>query len=124
MAPDTRNLKRESLLLMAELAVEGRADACRVKVRNLSDGGMMAEGDFQLARGERVTVRFQKIGDVRGVVAWCEGNRAGIAFDHEIDSMALRPGSSSNGSDSQSPRHTRTPSSQRSATRTGDRRKV
>ena len=40
---DTRDVARESLFLFAELTLDGQPDAMRVKVRNLSAGGMMVE---------------------------------------------------------------------------------
>ena len=40
---DTRNVGRDSLFLVAQLTLDGQAEPVRVKVRNLSAGGMMAE---------------------------------------------------------------------------------
>lgn len=90
-AVDTRNLTRESLFVMAELAVEGRGDPRQVKVRNLSDGGLMAEGDFAVEQGDRVVVTLRNVGPVCGAVAWSQGNRIGIAFDETINARAARP---------------------------------
>lgn len=90
-AVDTRNLTRESLFVMAEMAVEGRGEAKRVKVRNLSDGGLMAEGELDVVQGERVVVTLTNVGAVRGAVAWTQGNRMGVAFDERIDARAARP---------------------------------
>ena len=87
---DTRNLERDSLFLVAELSVEGAAAGERVKVRNLSCGGMMAEGDVRVQRGARVAVELRNIGPVAGVVVWTRGARLGVAFDEEIDPKLAR----------------------------------
>lgn len=87
---DTRNVGRDSLFLFAELAFEGQPNSVRVKVRNLSAGGMMAEGALVANCGDRLTVKLRNVGDVRGSVAWVQGNRFGIAFASEIDPLLAR----------------------------------
>lgn len=88
---ETRHVARDSLFLFADLVVEGQAEDARVKVRNLSAGGMMADGSgLVVARGDRVTVQLRNVGDVKGSVAWVQGNRFGIAFDAEIDPKLVR----------------------------------
>ncbi len=104
-AVDTRNVSRDSLFLFAELVVDGQADGAKVKVRNLSAGGMMAEGALATARGDRVTVTLRNVGNVRGVVAWVQGNRFGVAFDTEVDPLLARPAVKTG--ESASPRYTR-----------------
>lgn len=84
-AVDTRHISRDSLFLLAELRRTDAMQNVRVKVRNLSTGGMMAEGEFTLRIGDSVTVRLKNIGDVRGTVAWVQDNRCGIAFAETID---------------------------------------
>lgn len=99
-AVDTRSLGRDSLFLMADVRVEGRNESCRVKVRNLSNGGMMGEGLADAARGDRVVVDLRNIGRVAGSIAWTQGNRVGIAFDNEIDALVARqPGQSAGEAD-------------------------
>lgn len=89
---ETRSVTRDSLFLLADIRVEQGADIHRVRVRNLSDGGMMAEGNFKVKRGHRVEVELRNIGRIAGSVAWVQDNRFGIAFDGEVDSqMARRP---------------------------------
>jgi hypothetical protein len=89
---ETRSVARDSLFLLADIRIEQGADAHRVRVRNLSDGGMMAEGNLKVKRGHRVDVALRNIGSVAGSVAWVQDNRFGIAFDEEIDSqLARRP---------------------------------
>ena len=102
---DTRNLNRDSLFLTATLHAGPAGEAVRVKVRNLSDGGMMAEGLLALSRGDRVTVELRNTKPVRGVVAWTQGNRFGIAFEEEIDAKATRAVMAV--TETAAPRHTR-----------------
>lgn len=87
---DTRNIARDSLFLFADVAIEGRADTLKVKVRNLSAGGMMAECGAAVTRGERLTVILRNVGEVRGSIAWIQGNRFGIAFDNQVDPKLVR----------------------------------
>lgn len=87
---ETRSVTRDSLFLLADLRVEQAAEVHRVRVRNLSDGGMMAEGNLRVQRGHRVEVELRNIGAVCGSVAWVQDNRFGIAFDEEIDSQEAR----------------------------------
>ncbi len=87
---ETRSVARDSLFLLAEIRVEKDAETHRVRVRNLSDGGMMGEGNLRVQRGHRLTIELRNIGEVAGSVAWVQDNRFGIAFDEEIDSQRAR----------------------------------
>ena len=87
---DTRQVNRDSLFLLAQVRVDGQDVAHRVKVRNLSAGGMMAEGEVRVTRGTLVMVELRNIGWVEGSVAWKQGNRFGIAFADEIDPVVVR----------------------------------
>ena len=89
-AIDPRSLKRDSLFLTAELTVGEGGDPVRVKVRNLSDGGMMAEAAIVVERGMRLGIELRNIGRIKGSVAWTHENRFGVVFDHEIDSKKVR----------------------------------
>lgn len=81
---------RDSLLLFADIVAEGQVSAARHTVRNLSPGGMMAQGGSPLAAGARVSITLRNIGAVQGKVAWAENGRYGIAFDQDIDPQAVR----------------------------------
>src|SRR3954447_11891542 len=95
---DTRQVNRDSLFLLAQVRVVGQDPVYRVKVRNLSAGGMMAEGEAKVARGSLVQVELRNIGWVDGSVAWKQDDRFGIAFVAEIDPMLARaPGSAQAG---------------------------
>ncbi len=87
---ETRSVTRDSLFLLANVRVEQQAEGNRVRVRNLSDGGMMAEGTMFVQRGNRLEIELRNIGTVPGSVAWVQDNRFGIAFDNEIDSQRAR----------------------------------
>ena len=106
---DTRQVNRDSLFLLAHLRVDGQPGVTRVKVRNLSAGGMMAEGDAKVVRGTLVAVELRNIGWVDGSVAWKQDNRFGIAFVDEIDPAEVRaPGpAEAEPSEFEIPRYTR-----------------
>lgn len=87
---DHRQVGRDSLFLMADLRLAGAKDEHRVKVRNLSGGGMMAEGHVRVTRGAKLDINLRNIGWVEGVVAWIQDNRFGIAFVEEIDPKVAR----------------------------------
>lgn len=87
---DHRQVGRDSLFLMADLRVAGAGDEHRVKVRNLSGGGMMAEGHVKVTRGANLEINLRNIGWVGGVVAWIQENRFGIAFTEDIDPKIAR----------------------------------
>jgi len=87
---ETRSVARDSLFLLAEIRVEHEAEAHRIRVRNLSDGGMMGEGNLRVQRGHRLSIELRNIGSVNGTVAWVQDNRFGIAFDEEVDSQRAR----------------------------------
>ncbi|MEL7218453.1 MAG: PilZ domain-containing protein [Pseudomonadota bacterium] len=87
---ETRSVSRDSLFLLATIRVEQGQDSHRVRVRNLSDGGMMGEGNLRVKRGNRLQIELRNLGSVEGTVAWVQDNRFGIAFDEEVDSQLAR----------------------------------
>ena len=87
---DTRSVSRDSLFLLASIKVEGQDDVHRIRVRNLSDGGMMGEGQIKVTRGNRLLIELRNVGKVDAIVAWVQDDRFGVAFDEEIDSAAAR----------------------------------
>ena len=86
----TRTVDRDSLFLMADLVFADGRPGARVKVRNLSAGGMMIEGDLWMKRGTRLTAELRNIGPVGGVVVWARSPRFGVAFEEEIDPKLAR----------------------------------
>lgn len=85
-----RHIARDSLFVMADLRLDGVRGEQRVRVRNLSAGGLMAEGDMAVQRGALVWLNIRNIGWVEGSVAWVQENRFGVAFREEIDPMVAR----------------------------------
>ena len=103
---DTRQLNRDSLFLLAQVRVHGQDQAFRVKVRNLSAGGMMAEAETKVTRGALVLVELRNAGWVEGSVAWVQDNRFGIAFADEVDPALIR-GAAAGEEEFVPPRYTR-----------------
>lgn len=87
---EQRQIARDSLFLMAELRVDGIEGEHRVRVRNLSAGGLMAEGNVGPHIGETVWINLRNIGWIEGAVAWVQDNRFGVAFKEEIDPLRAR----------------------------------
>jgi hypothetical protein len=104
-----RQIARDSLFVMADLRLDGVEGEHRIRVRNLSAGGLMAESQLNVRRGQAVWTMLRNIGWVEGSVAWVQDNRFGIAFREEIDPMVARaPVARSEGT----PRHIRPPLAQ------------
>lgn len=87
---ENRQVTRDSLFLMADLRVDGLDGDYRIKVRNLSAGGMMGEGPVHVVRGAVVFVNIRNVGWVEGSVAWVQDNRFGVAFREDIDPKLAR----------------------------------
>jgi len=87
---ENRQIARDSLFVMADLRLPGSTDEHRIKVRNLSAGGMMGEGPVRVSRGDAVEVRIRNVGWVDGSVAWVQDDRFGVAFRSEIDPKVAR----------------------------------
>jgi len=87
---DNRQLPRDSLFVMADLRLDTENFEHRIKMRNLSAGGLMAEGTVPAMRGMVVWVKLRDLGWVEGTVAWVQSNRFGIAFREEIDPDKFR----------------------------------
>ena len=85
-----RKAQRDSLFLSAVLRVEGVSTPVTVRVRNLSNGGMMVDGHALFARGQAVDAELRGIGSVSGMIAWVEAGRAGVSFDDAIDPKLAR----------------------------------
>lgn len=81
---------RDSLLLKAEMKLTEQGKVFEARVRNLSAGGMMAEGSVRVERGDAVEVNLRNVGWVTGKVAWVTENRFGVAFDHAVDPKIVR----------------------------------
>lgn len=87
-----RTRKRDSLFLSARLTLEGRARTHDVRIRNLSEGGLMAEYELPVEPGTAVTLEMRGLGEVTGRIAWCTDGRLGIAFHHPVNpTLARKP---------------------------------
>ena len=81
---------RDSVFLLAALRFENLEAEHKVRVRNLSATGLMADGDIPVSPGLIVTINLRNIGWVNGSVSWTEGKRFGIRFVNEIDPRRIR----------------------------------
>jgi len=94
-ASEHRQIERDSLFVMARMRLAGSADEHRVRVRNLSAGGLMAEAPLHVVPGIALEIEVRNLGWLDGSVAWVQDNRFGIAFRREIDPQVVRgPGGS------------------------------
>jgi len=82
---DNRQTPRESLFLLADLRVDGLDGQFRIKVRNLSELGMMGEGPVRVMRGTGVEVNLANLGWTAGTIAWVQDTRFGVAFAEPVD---------------------------------------
>ncbi|MBW8753073.1 MAG: PilZ domain-containing protein [Sphingomonadales bacterium] len=105
---ENRQIARDSLFVMADLRLSGSSEEHRIKVRNLSAGGMMGEGAIRVARGDEIEVNIRNIGWVEGSVAWVQDDRFGVAFRTEIDPKVARAPLAAPGQ-TPSPLHRHTP---------------
>ena len=80
---------RHDRFLMAEVSVSGREGVHQIRVRNLSAGGMMGEGDVSVDRGTQLVILLPNIGSVTGSVAWVQDDRFGVAFAEDINPDAV-----------------------------------
>jgi hypothetical protein len=85
-----RQIARDSLFVMADLRIDGLEGEHRIRVRNLSAGGLMAESSLKVHRGQMIWTNLRNIGWVEGSVAWVQDNRFGVAFREEIDPVIAR----------------------------------
>ena len=86
-----RQITRDSLFVLADLRIIGEPGEHRVKIRNLSSGGLMAEGDVRVQRGALVTTRYGKGRWVYvGLGLWRE-LPAGVAGAYQLLANLLTP---------------------------------
>jgi microcystin degradation protein MlrC len=116
---ENRQIARDSLFVMADLRTDGQPTEYRIKVRNLSEGGMMGEGAVRVLRGTAVEVNIRNIGWVKGTVAWVQDSRFGVAFVEPIDPRLARVRADTGSDDA--PRFTR---NHQPFTTTGQVRKI
>ncbi len=88
--PEQRQIIRDSLFVMVDVRLDGSSAEHRVKMRNLSSGGMMVEGALRVTKGAIVFVNIRNLGWIEGSVAWIEESRFGVAFRDVIDPILAR----------------------------------
>lgn len=86
---ERRQVKRESLDLLADIRIDGVRGEQRVGLRNISAGGLMADGLENSHRGQMIWIHLGVLGWVEGTVAWVQGSRCGVAFRDEMDPEQL-----------------------------------
>ena len=87
---ETRTFDRDSLYVCGEMTTGEPEISIRIKVRNLSAGGMMAVCDDPVRPGQEAVFGLPNIGRVRGKILWVEGRRFGTGFEQQIDPRLAR----------------------------------
>jgi diguanylate cyclase (GGDEF)-like protein len=81
---------RQGLLKVATLQWNGMN--MTVRVRNISTGGALIEGDRALPADAHVQLDLPGCGSLGAQVRWTEGRRMGVQFETEFDLRRLAPG--------------------------------
>jgi hypothetical protein len=82
--------ERDSVFLHANVIATHHEAAGVFRVRNISSGGLMAEGPFTFHAGDELDVELRNIGTVHGRVAWASSGKFGMMFDRVIDPKLAR----------------------------------
>lgn len=90
MAISTRTTPRDSLFLLTSLSSPDGHFRGKLRVRNLSATGLMADCPVPVAKGEAVILDLRGIGPVSGSVIWIQGERIGVLFDEAVDPQQAR----------------------------------
>src|SRR3546814_18970954 len=88
--PSDRKAKRDSLFLLTSVSSPDGHARGKVRVRNLSAKGLMADCPFPIIEGEAVILNVRGVGPVSGAVVWINGDKIGVAFDNPIDPASAR----------------------------------
>ncbi len=87
---------RTGMLVTAGLRLPDDAEFRQVRIRNLSEQGLMAEVGVPVAVGTPVSVELPGVGVVDGSVAWSTEGRIGVALVHPIDIALVNAARSAN----------------------------
>lgn len=87
---EKRHSFRSSLFMTAPCRIEGMDGEVTVKLRNISEKGLMAEGLITPREGALVSLNLRNLGWVDGSVAWVQDHRFGIMFAHDIDPSLVK----------------------------------
>lgn len=86
--PERRSDERYlSLLRVGAMVVDGRRELCLI--RNISAGGMMIRAYSDMTVGTRLSIELKQGDPISGVIQWVQDDLTGIAFDSQIDVLAL-----------------------------------
>lgn len=85
-----RGEARDSLFLTAEVFAADWPAPVKVRVRNLSAGGMLAESAEDVPVGTIVRVMLANIRPVVARTVWSGPGRFGVSFDQQIDPQVVR----------------------------------
>jgi hypothetical protein len=89
-AKEFQRKERDSLFMLAAMRLAEGEESYRIRIRNLSTGGLMAEASLAVETGQQVMIDIRNIGWVLGHVVWSVDNRFGVAFASQIDPKAAR----------------------------------
>jgi hypothetical protein len=78
---------RQALLKLANIQWNGMQ--FQVRIRNISTGGAMVEGDRTLPLGSNVQLDLPEAGSLGAEVRWAESRRMGLQFDEQLDLRKL-----------------------------------
>jgi len=81
---------RDSVFLNAVVTASHGEASATFRVRNISSGGLMAEGPINFNAGDELDVDLRNVGQVHGRVAWATEGRFGMMFDRAIDPKLAR----------------------------------
>ena len=84
-ANDHRASRRNQILLLAQMRVDGESVCFGIRIRDLSAGGLRAQFAECRLSDARIAVEIRNIGWVKGSVVWQDGAQIGIRFDTPID---------------------------------------
>lgn len=87
---ETRETRRERVLMFANVALESSSEQHRVRIRDMSAHGVQVEGDLGAEPGEQVEIDFGAAGKATGVVARRDGTVLGLKLDGAIEPDAIR----------------------------------
>lgn len=87
-----RRSGRDSLFLLATIGKPGQPESelSSLRVRNLSQVGLMADYRDPATPGEAVVVTIRGLGEIPGKVAWVRTGQIGVTFDVEINPKKAR----------------------------------
>ena len=89
-ANDHRASRRNQILLLAQMRVDGESVCFGIRIRDLSAGGLRAQFAERRLGKVRIAVDIRNIGWVNGSVVWQNDTHIGIRFDTPIDPEKAR----------------------------------